>query len=75
MLFDVRVGRCGRYVGCVDCRLHNRDSRTRCLTAPLREDGTELRIKAGQVSKEQEMRFVKDFSVVSDTKATRDRIH
>ena len=48
---------------------------THAPDASLRgEDGTELRIKAGEISKEREMRFVKDFSVVSDTKTTRDSL-
>ena len=42
---------------------------THAPDASLRgEDGTELRIKAGEISKEREMRFVKDFSVLSVTR-------
>ena len=73
VLCDVRVGRWDdMWVVLIAASI----TETHAPDASLRgEDGTELRIKAGEISKEREMRFVKDFSVVSDTKATRDRIH
>ena len=72
MLCDVRVG---RWYDMWVVLIAGSITETHAPDASLSEDGTELRIKVGKIPKEREMRFVKDFSVVSNTKATRDRIH